>query len=187
MIARALDTEGGNIIEHRDYLEQEEEKRKRARVVRKSVSGPLLRWTSHVEEEKAPVDPLMQHKHTSLPMPLIPSQIPLINGNAITNNVQGGYSAYQGYSTIPIITMPPLPPIPGLSNSASSTRIPQANTTHVTKNYLVYELGQEEDAPKPTWEMSMETMFGDHVDWSGLKVYTAKNRPTCKSSHSFLR
>ncbi|KAJ2929648.1 hypothetical protein H1R20_g7434, partial [Candolleomyces eurysporus] len=37
LIARALDNEEGNIREHRDYLKNEEEKRKQARVVRATV------------------------------------------------------------------------------------------------------------------------------------------------------
>ncbi|KAK1225302.1 hypothetical protein PQX77_011821 [Marasmius sp. AFHP31] len=52
LIARALDNEEGNIVEHRDYLKLEEEKRKRARVVRENISGPLVRWVSRGEEVK---------------------------------------------------------------------------------------------------------------------------------------
>ncbi|KAF8168441.1 YL1 nuclear protein-domain-containing protein [Crassisporium funariophilum] len=52
LIALALDTEEGNIVEHRDYLKNEAEKRKRARVVRTTVEGPLLRWISKKEEVK---------------------------------------------------------------------------------------------------------------------------------------
>lgn len=50
LLSRALDTEEGNIIEHRDYLKMEEEKRKRAKAVRTHVEGPLVRWVSRVEE-----------------------------------------------------------------------------------------------------------------------------------------
>ncbi|KAF5311818.1 hypothetical protein D9619_003597 [Psilocybe cf. subviscida] len=57
LIAAALDTEEGNIIEHRDYLKNEEEKRKRARVVRTTISGPVLRWVSKTEQVKVPVPP----------------------------------------------------------------------------------------------------------------------------------
>ncbi|KAF8972581.1 YL1 nuclear protein-domain-containing protein [Flammula alnicola] len=57
LIALALDTEEGNIVEHRDYLKNEAEKRKRARVVRTAVAGPLLRWTSRKEEVKIAVPP----------------------------------------------------------------------------------------------------------------------------------
>ena len=44
-------------MEHRDYLMLEEEKRKRARVVRATVDGPLLRWVSKSEEIKVTVEP----------------------------------------------------------------------------------------------------------------------------------
>jgi YL1 nuclear protein len=57
LIARALDNEEGNIVEHRDYLKIEEEKRKRARVVRATIEGPLLRWVSKGEEVKIIVPP----------------------------------------------------------------------------------------------------------------------------------
>ncbi|KAF7375065.1 Vacuolar protein sorting-associated protein 72 [Mycena sanguinolenta] len=57
LIARALDAEEGNIIQHRDYLKLEEEKRRRARVVRPTVQGPLVRWVSRVEEAKIVIPP----------------------------------------------------------------------------------------------------------------------------------
>ena len=56
LIQQALDTEEGNIKEHRDYLIQEEEKRRRARVVRMAVTGPLVRWVSKVEFERPRVE-----------------------------------------------------------------------------------------------------------------------------------
>lgn len=52
-----MDTEEGNIVEHRDYLKNEAEKRKRARVVRTAITGPLLRWTSRKEEIKVAITP----------------------------------------------------------------------------------------------------------------------------------
>jgi hypothetical protein len=55
LISHALDNEEGNLVEHRDYLKLEEEKRKRARVVRSVVEGPLLRWISKTEEIKVQV------------------------------------------------------------------------------------------------------------------------------------
>ncbi|PFH48212.1 hypothetical protein AMATHDRAFT_150375 [Amanita thiersii Skay4041] len=57
LIARALDNEEGNIVEHRDYLILEEEKRKRARVVKASVEGPLIRWVSRKEEVREIIEP----------------------------------------------------------------------------------------------------------------------------------
>lgn len=53
----ALDIEEGNIREHRDYLKNEEEKRKRARVVRTTIEGQKLRWVSKVEDVKVVVPP----------------------------------------------------------------------------------------------------------------------------------
>jgi len=53
----ALDIEEGNIREHRDYLKNEEERRKRARVVRTTIEGPKLRWVSKVEDVKVVVPP----------------------------------------------------------------------------------------------------------------------------------
>ncbi|KAI0063065.1 hypothetical protein BV25DRAFT_1915397 [Artomyces pyxidatus] len=58
LIARALDMEEGNISEHKNYLSVEEEKRKRAHVVRTVVQGPLLRWVSKREDVVVPVVPL---------------------------------------------------------------------------------------------------------------------------------
>jgi YL1 nuclear protein len=54
LIARALDMEEGNIVEHKNYLFVEEEKRKRAHAVRATISGPLLRWISRHETVTIP-------------------------------------------------------------------------------------------------------------------------------------
>ncbi|KIJ58721.1 hypothetical protein HYDPIDRAFT_171155, partial [Hydnomerulius pinastri MD-312] len=67
LIASALDTEEVNIIEHRDYLRLEDEKRARARLVRRSIEGPVLRWISKKEIVKVPVPP-------PPPPPLPPTQ-----------------------------------------------------------------------------------------------------------------
>ena len=55
LIARALDNEEGNLRQHRNYLRNEEERRKRAQVVRPTVQGPLLRWVSKEGEDKVPL------------------------------------------------------------------------------------------------------------------------------------
>ena len=47
----------------------------------------------------------------------------------------------------------------------------------VTKNYLIHELGQTEQTPQPTWKETMEAIFGNHVRWEDLRVYTGKGRP----------
>lgn len=189
LIARALDTEGGNIIEHRDYLEQEEEKRRRARVVRKALNGPILKWVSRIEDEKVPVEPLRPPQaSTSTAIPG-PSHLASTNGSAPSTDAPGGFTTFQGYSTIPIISMPPLPPIPNVSPAqylpAPVQPPPQAQTVRVNKNYLVHELDQQQGTPKPSWNDTMETIFGDHVDWPDVKVYSTKNRPLCTSFSFF--
>ncbi|KAI5119784.1 hypothetical protein M0805_006582 [Coniferiporia weirii] len=57
LIACALDAQEGNIIEHRDYLMQEEEKHQCALVVRQLISGPVLCWVSRSKNEKVPLEP----------------------------------------------------------------------------------------------------------------------------------
>ena len=56
LIARALDMEEGNIVEHKNYLSIEEEKRKRAHAVRATISGSLLRWISRHETVTVPAE-----------------------------------------------------------------------------------------------------------------------------------
>ncbi|KAG7448035.1 uncharacterized protein BT62DRAFT_946914 [Guyanagaster necrorhizus] len=172
LIARALDNEEGNIVEHRDYLKLEEEKRKRARVVRAAAEGPLLRWVSRSEEVKVQVEvtpppppattPAYSYGHgygaynapsTSTPLtyPYYPS--------AMTTHYQNPYMHY--------LPPPAPPPAP----------VFEERTEKVSKNYLVYELAQYEKAPKPSWTESMEVIFGDHVRWDQVKVYSGKGRP----------
>ncbi|KIM39113.1 hypothetical protein M413DRAFT_29672 [Hebeloma cylindrosporum] len=73
LIALALDTEEGNIVEHRDYLKNEAEKRKRARVIRTAVSGPLIRWISRKEEVKVVVPPPPPPPPSVVPQAPVPS------------------------------------------------------------------------------------------------------------------
>ncbi len=61
--------EDGNIKEHRNYLQMEEEKRKRARVVRTAVEGPLIRWISRTEQTTVLVQP-------PVPPPVAPAPPP---------------------------------------------------------------------------------------------------------------
>ncbi|KAK0210991.1 YL1 nuclear protein-domain-containing protein [Desarmillaria ectypa] len=175
LIARALDNEEGNIVEHRDYLKLEEEKRKRARVVRDAVEGPLLRWVSRGEDTKIQVEvtppappaatPAYGYGHgygaynapgTSTP-PAYPYYSP-----ATTTHYQNPYMHY----------LPPPAPLPA--------PVFEERTESVTKNYLVHELAQYEKAPKPSWTESMEVIFGDHVRWDQVKVYSGKGRPTSR-------
>jgi vacuolar protein sorting-associated protein 72 len=48
--------EEGNIVEHKNYLFVEDEKRKRAHAVRATISGPLLRWVSRREMVPVPTE-----------------------------------------------------------------------------------------------------------------------------------
>ncbi|KAG5643812.1 hypothetical protein DXG03_009588 [Asterophora parasitica] len=85
LIALALDNEEGNIVEHRDYLKVEEEKRRRARVVRATVEGPLIRWISRGEEIKVIVPPPPQP--TFAPRP--PYAFASLNSSGTTMYGQG--------------------------------------------------------------------------------------------------
>ncbi|KAH8103189.1 hypothetical protein DFH11DRAFT_1472799, partial [Phellopilus nigrolimitatus] len=171
-IARALDTEEGNIIEHRDYLKQEEEKRARARVVHKSLAGPVLHWVSRTEEEKVQVESLN-------PSPTMPTSYGYgpYGGYGYQASMPGAstsYATYQpygagsltssSYSSAPY-TLPLAPPQP------------QYRIEKVNKNYLVHELDQREGAPKPEWGETMSTVFGGHVNWAEVKVYSGKHQP----------
>ena len=49
----------------------------------------------------------------------------------------------------------------------------------VARNYVIHELSQEEKQ-RPPWYSTMSAMFGDHVKWEELRVYTSKGRPLCK-------
>ncbi|TRM64097.1 YL1 nuclear protein-domain-containing protein [Schizophyllum amplum] len=78
LIRRALDNEEGNVSEHRDYLKREEEKRRRARVQRKALVGPLVRWVSRGEEVV-----------TRVPDPYAPR-------TSVPAQSSGDYHAYEG-------------------------------------------------------------------------------------------
>ncbi|KDR68696.1 hypothetical protein GALMADRAFT_256482 [Galerina marginata CBS 339.88] len=124
LIALALDTEEGNIVEHRDYLKNEAEKRKRARVVRTTVSGPLLRWVSRKEEDKVLVPP------PPPPAPVVPAPQPPVpsvyrsvygppgslftpttytyaGGNAMVSTIASTSSSHAQISTTPSATSQP--------------------------------------------------------------------------------
>jgi hypothetical protein len=193
LIARALDNEEGNIVSHRDYLQLEEEKRRRAQVVRTAVQGPLLRWVSKVEEVKVVT-------------PALPPQLASNPYGFLYGGVTGYTSSSSGVST-PTGSAPPLTSTnPYLSSptlfSPSTTNLPSASTLpavpyaqyaypyfgaspqppvrtteKVSKSYVVHELGQYDMAPKPQWEDTMTAMFGDQVKWEDMRVYVTKGRP----------
>lgn len=176
LLARALDTEEGNIIEHRDYLSLEEEKRRRARVVRAAVNGPVLRWVSRAETvEAAPQarekpEPVREEAMQVDPRPP-PSSRP-----ALDSAFAAAYSSYlYAGAQEPIPT-----PIAGPSSAAPPPPSGDVHMERVARNYVVHELGQDEDLPLPRWEQTMRALFGDHVRWEDLKVYTGKSRPSCE-------
>ncbi|KAJ3893097.1 YL1 nuclear protein-domain-containing protein [Lentinula edodes] len=84
------------------------------------------------------------------------------------------FSAPSGFQLPPTST----PPTASGSGPIPEPEIKKYKTVKVAKSYLVHELNQdEEDNSKPSWEETMEAMFGNHVKWGGMKVYTVKNRP----------
>jgi YL1 nuclear protein C-terminal domain/YL1 nuclear protein len=178
LISYALDNEEGNIVDHRDYLKLEEEKRKRARVVRATIDGPLLRWISKGEDVKVAVEP------TPPPPPQVATFSYTYGSQMFLSNTQ----------TPAIGSIPNVNP-PSVSQPASSTSVsapppppppppPIERTERVTQNYVVHELGQFANVSKPTWGDTMEAMFGDHVQWEDLRIFVGKNRPL--SSFSLL-
>ncbi|TFY70152.1 hypothetical protein EVG20_g2859 [Dentipellis fragilis] len=139
LIARALDMEDGNIVEHKQYLTVEEEKRKRAHVVRTAIEGPLLRWISKRETIKVAADARNPTK--------------IEHSGASSNNPVG---------------------VPATPSQQFPT---EAEVETVSKNYVIHEASQSDDASKPPWKDTMAAMFGDHVKWEDLKIYANRNRP----------
>ena len=188
LLARALDTEEGNILEHRGYLEAEEEKRRRARVVRKGVEGPKLRWISHVEEERVR-EPVPQ------PAPLpVPQQQP----GVLMLSPASGASYYPARNFASTSSSGPAPPPPRPPQGEYYYAPPPAalpptptieRTEKVCKNYVVHEIPPPPPVPghaapqaqKPSWEATMAALFGPDVPWAELKVFSGKNRPLCTS------
>ncbi|KAH9914868.1 YL1 nuclear protein-domain-containing protein [Fomitopsis serialis] len=253
LIERALKMEEGNIKEHREYLSTEEEKRKKARLVRTAVQGPLLRWISKAEEVTVrvepppPAPPSYTYAHAAYPYyPPPPPPPPQSTRSPASNaaprsylHVSASYHAdlqksdpsatpqsqpqYPTYSAdYHTQYSPPAPSHPQAPSSApythpasqyashpepqqtpSTSYSQSAQYTHpyyyyhqqyaqpqvapspaepiertekVTKNYVIHELSQQEKQ-RPPWHSTMKVMFGDHVKWEELRVYTSKGRP----------
>jgi hypothetical protein len=187
LIARALDTEEGNIVEHRDYLRLEEEKRKRAQAVRTSIYGPVLRWISKGEEAKVVVEaPQFARPYGSLYPP-----VPAYSNSNVPNSIKSSSSAptsypFSGSGTAnlqlhmtPVLTTATSSQLSGQMSYASASQQLQSIELKgkVTKNYVLHELAQYDGVPKPPWADTMESMFGDHVNWEELRVYVGKGRP----------
>lgn len=186
----------------------EEEKRKRARVVRATVQGPLLRWVSKaeeievVEEAPAPAPTFAGTASSIYGTGLAPYQgLPWIASTSSTANAMSSaappqfqnagspFPAWPPFPSFPQSTPQGAPPAPPtLPTQPAPLPEPRKRIEKVAKNYLVHELAQDTDAPKATWNDSMKAMFGDHVKWDELKVYTTKGRPLCMLffCHSWL-
>lgn len=206
--------EEGNIKEHKNYLELEEEKRKRARVIRTAVHGPLIRYISKAEQ----VTVEMKVEPQTPSVPSVPPPPPLVHqpGSFFLPS-----SAYSPTSAMPpsYTSQQPHPRQPGPSQFV----IPQAQagpSSHVT--FIHYQQGQhsppppvlmlappppppkpesilvkqtatrnylvhemaQEDGPRPLWKETMEAVFGDHANWEDMKAYHPKNRPTGKHPYA---
>lgn len=187
LIARALDNEEGNIVDHRDYLKVEEEKRKRARVIRATVNGPLLRWVSKGEEVTIKVIP---DPPASIPQPSrtgYPYSYAYGTYNSLGSTLYGNsysYASSSSASSSTVVAQPSNPYVSYMPTTfapvVSPPVVPQVAETKekVTNNYVVHESTQRDDVPNPSWSETMAAMFGDHVKWDEIRVYAGKGRPT---------
>lgn len=85
------------------------------------------------------------------------------------------------YHAYPTPQHPPQVPEPPTAPPPASPPQPVERTETVTKSYVVHELDQEDETSKPLWKDTMAAMFGDHVQWEELRVYTGKSRPMSTS------
>ncbi|EJD04503.1 YL1-domain-containing protein, partial [Fomitiporia mediterranea MF3/22] len=172
LLARALDTEEGNIVSHRNYLEEEEEKRRRAKVVRQKLSGPVLSWVSKLEDEVVPVEgpsmpPFAVHATTGANGPQGYSSTQNVSSNTGTGGQQHDATSVPDSYTSPFTNLQTLP--------QSQSHSPPSKTEKVNKSYLEHRV--DEGQPKPGWSETMTAVFGSHVNWEEVKVYTGKHRP----------
>ena len=212
LLKRARETEERNVIEHRDYLKAEDEKRERARLVRPVIEGRLVRWVSKVEEEVIPPTPPEPPvpvastsygyvpsfhpatSYTALPYTIGPGQPPQWGPIPVipSSPSRGAYTSQSSYPRSSALPYPYSPSQPQPSSTSSATRplepLPAIvqRKRKVTKNYVVLENAQTEKAPRVTWKQTMEGMFGDHVKWEEVKAYSTKNRPMCELVSYFI-
>lgn len=204
LLKRAQEMEERNVIEHRDYLKTEDEKRQRARLVRPTIEGRLVRWVSKVEEEIIPIAPpesmmsgaITSHGYTTPLRSSTPYMTPFYTtdpgpplhwSNSTAAPGPSSPSAYtSAYPHPPTLQYSPSPSRPHISSTSSATRPLEPLPTivqrkqKIAKNYVVLENAQTEKAPRVTWKQTMEGMFGDHVRWEDMRVYSTKNRPLCE-------
>jgi hypothetical protein len=190
LIQRALDMEEKNITDHRNYLQEEEERRRKAKVVRKGVEGPVLRWISKAEDLPIPTtnDPSATSM-TALDHHSLHETQPSLNMDGQTNGTPempvSPRDEHPPSSSKPSDAVPsslqfllnPAPDDPSQLRCPSPPPPAPVKLEKVTKNYLVHELSQSEDSRKPNWRQTMEALFGAHVRWDELRVYVGKGRP----------
>ncbi|KAJ7158944.1 YL1 nuclear protein-domain-containing protein [Mycena filopes] len=214
LIARALDAEEGNIIQHRDYLKVEEEKRRRARVVRPTVKGPLVRWLSRMEEVKVivppPPPPTYNYSFTAASSGgFVFPAYHLGSSNLAASHASTSYPAtsqaaptsYPSPTSLPSSSTPyrPNPTLPYIPYTPAPL---VTRTEKVARNYVVHEETQVAEIPppnagrstnnrgqtapisKPSWDATMTAMFGSHVNWEDVKVYLGKNRPLSRPTQT---
>lgn len=186
----------------------EEEKRKRARVIRTAVEGPLVRWISRIEQVPVAVQtPLAipqpvfslgpttsapsQHPYSRFPSSTQQAPVPGPSYSPHTPDPSVSYSPHpqRGSSQMTFVyqSFPPSAPpapitVPHLPNQSETplSALPRETTEKVTKNYVIHETSQKDGTNKPLWKETMAALFGDHVQWDELKVYVGKGRPLCR-------
>lgn len=242
-------------MEHRNYLRLEEEKRAKARVVKQSIEGPVLRWISKKETIQVAVQlpppptptaaatsaNLYAGKYSfvypsgvgagtvgsqaySMPFyaytPLASSigskpqeAVTSTNGSMSYSSGNPHVSSVGASPTLPstlaskhatpTVSIPSTaswqqqpqpqpqlqtqPPVQAQSSAqpssilfpyspVSTTPLIAHRSEEVCKNYVIHELSQSIPS-KPPWKDTMSAMFGEHVKWDEVKVFTAKGRP----------
>jgi hypothetical protein len=183
--------EEGNVIQHRDYLVLEEEKRKRARVIRATIEGPLLRWVSRIEEvpvqedlrptpSSSTLDSQTNHPKQSFQQGSASQFIVNFQQSYTPPYAQSSDSQYGVWHGGRTHTSEA-----STSASLPSHELPRPRKEKVPRNYVVIETEQSESAFPPTWKQTMDAMFGDHVKWDEVRVYVGKNRPLCEKQSTF--
>lgn len=76
---------------------------------------------------------------------------------------------------------------PQLASAPSSPPKQVERVEKVMKCYLYHEVapGDRQEPEKPTWGSTMAALFGDHVNWEELKVFTTKGRPMGRFQYHF--
>ncbi|GJJ13860.1 hypothetical protein Clacol_008117 [Clathrus columnatus] len=121
LIAAALDLEEENIKSHREYLAVEEERRRKARVVKPVTVGPKVRWRSRIEDVAVTVYDTVPAPHPTVYPPRPPWPSPYTPGAPYTPYIPTlpGQSPAQSPFLYAAYNIPP-PPV-----SAPATTTPQ--------------------------------------------------------------